>query len=244
VCTVSWSPLAGGYLLAMNRDERRTRAPAHPPELRQLGGIPVLMPMDGEAGGSWISLNGAGHTLALLNRWEESPRDPEDGWVSRGLLLAELSGLRNYRAAAAALEAAPLTRYRPFTLISVAPAEAPWLFEWNGTTLEVSTRENPGLLRTSSGFDQAAVEQARGELFQAAAGPGGELSGAQLAALHRSHLPARGPLSVCMHRDEAVTVSSSLITVTENKMSFRYVAGSPCISEDIVEQSIGPRRPA
>jgi hypothetical protein len=206
--------------------------------------MPVLLPIDGEAGGSWISLNGAGHSLALLNRWEESPRDPEDGWVSRGILLADLAALPDSDEVATALDALQLGRYRPFTLVSVSPSSPPRLFEWNGSALEASTRQAPGLVRTSSGFDQAAVEQARGALFQAALGPGGELTEARLEALHRSHLPERGPLSICMHRAEAVTVSFSLITVTGNNMSFRYVSGSPCVSSQVVEQSIGPRRPS
>ena len=73
MCTVSWTPLDGGYALAMNRDERRTRAPATPPERRELDGVPVLLPRDGEAGGTWIAVNALGHTLALLNRWDDSP---------------------------------------------------------------------------------------------------------------------------------------------------------------------------
>ena len=62
--------------MAMNRDERRTRAPALPPAAVAPSGVPALIPIDGDAGGSWISVNCLGHALALLNRWDESPLTP------------------------------------------------------------------------------------------------------------------------------------------------------------------------
>ena len=72
MCTLSWAPLPGGYALAMNRDEQFHRAAGLPPGVREIEGVAVLCPTDGEAGGSWITVNA-------------SP-------VSRGLLVLELAG--------------------------------------------------------------------------------------------------------------------------------------------------------
>jgi len=235
VCTLSWIPLPDGYAVAMNRDERRTRAPALPPAQVDVGGVPALMPIDGDAGGTWISVNDRGHTLALLNRWDESPRDPGTPLVSRGLLVRDLAGLPGAGAVRTAIAGLPLSRYRPFTLVSVALEEVPLLFEWNGQELSHASVTEPGLVRTSSGSDQVGVERSRGALFKASSeGPGG-LTPEVLAALHRSHLPEKGPLSICMHRDEAVTVSFSLVTVSGGQVLFRYVAGSPCETEGFTE---------
>jgi hypothetical protein len=235
VCTLSWIPLPDGYAVAMNRDERRTRAPALPPAQVDAGGVPALMPIDGDAGGTWISVNDRGHTLALLNRWDESPHDPGTPLVSRGLLVRDLAGLPGAGAVRTAIAGLPLTRYRPFTLVSVGLGGPPLLFEWNGQELSHAEVAEPGLVRTSSGSDQVGVERSRGALFRAASEAPGGLTPEVLVTLHRSHLPGKGPLSICMHRDEAVTVSFSLVTVSERQVLFRYVAGSPCETEGFTE---------
>ena len=237
MCTLSWLPLPGGYALAMNRDERPTRAPALPPAAAP-SGVPALIPIDGEAGGSWISVNCFGHSLALLNRFEDSPLDPGGPFVSRGLLLTELAKHSGPKMVDRALAGMPLVTYRPFTLASISTACDPWLFEWNGRTLERARVNQPGMLRTSSGRDQAGAERVRGALFrEAAASPKG-LTSAALFALHRSHRPEPGPLSICMHREEANTVSCSLITVSENEVLFSYVNGPPGESTDLSNHSL------
>lgn len=240
MCTLSWVPRNGGYALAMNRDERRTRAPARPPVLEQLGGVPVLLPRDGDAGGTWIALNAWGHTLALLNRWDESPHDPPDGWVSRGLLVTRLAPLAGPDDVERALSGIALASYRPFTLASTAPGRSPRLFEWDGRELGQSETSAPGMVRTSSGADQEGAERVRGGLFREAGRQPGGLTSEVLLALHRSHLPEKGPLSICMHRQEAVTVSCSLITVSPRHLSFRYIDGSPCESQVIATAEIKP----
>lgn len=47
-------------------------------------------------------------------------------------------------------------------------------------------------------------------------------------AFHRSHVPQAGYLSVCMHRDDANTVSFTHLKVTTDVMEMVYVDGSPC----------------
>jgi len=227
----------------MNRDERPTRAPALPPAVLAPSGVQALIPVDGEAGGSWISVNSLGHSLALLNRFEDSPLDPTGPFVSRGLLLTDLAGSSGPEAVDRALIGVPLMSYRPFTLASLAPETNPWLFEWNGRVLERARVAQPGMVRTSSGRDQAGAERVRGALFrEAAASPRG-LTREVLFALHRSHRPESGPLSICMHREEASTVSCSLITVTESDVLFSYVNGPPGESTDVSNYSLPRRHP-
>ena len=238
MCTLSWLPLPRGYAMAMNRDERRTRAPARPPAPVAPDGVAALIPIDGEAGGSWISVNCLGHALALLNRWEESPLDPSGVFVSRGLLLTGLAGLTGPAEVDRALVASPLVSYRPFTLVSLAPETDPWLFEWNGRALERARVTRPGMVRTSSGRDQVGAERVRGALFREAASSARGLTREALFALHRSHLPEKGPLSVCMHREEASTVSCSLITVSASEVLFSYVNGPPGETEETSNYSL------
>lgn len=213
--------------MAMNRDERRTRAPALLPAAVAPSGVAALIPIDGDAGGSWISVNCLGHALALLNRWDESPFDPSGVFVSRGLLLTGLAALGGPEEVDRALVGSPLVSYRPFTLASLAPETNPWLFEWNGRVLERARVTQPGMVRTSSGRDQAGAERVRGALFREAAASAKGLTKEVLFALHRSHRPEKGPLSICMHREEASTVSCSLITVSASEVLFSYVDGPP-----------------
>jgi hypothetical protein len=53
--------------LVFSRDEQRTRCAGFPPELTTHKRHHVLMPRDGEAGGTWIAANDAGVVFALLN---------------------------------------------------------------------------------------------------------------------------------------------------------------------------------
>jgi len=198
-------------------------------------GVPVLMPRDPDGGGSWISVNAAGHTLALLNRYEGSPHDEGGEYVSRGGLVSGMAGLVGGSEVAAEVERMELTWYRPFTLASVGRRQPPVLFEWNGRELVVVEVSNPGLVRSSSGSDQAESEVARSRVFRAL---GAGLSGADLLALHRTHLPQKGPLSICMHRSEAMTVSLSHITVDQSNLWIRYVGGSPCEASGMTELSL------
>lgn len=225
MCTLSWVPDQGGYTLAFNRDERGTRATGTPPKRVMVAGVPVLMPRDPDGGGSWISVNALGHTLALLNRYEDTPSDVGGAYRSRGGLVTGLAEVAGAAVVEASLRSMELGRYRPFTLASVAKRQQPTLFEWDGRTLQVAEVSNPGLVRASSGSDQAGAERSRAAVFS---GFGSRLTGGDLLALHRSHAPEKGALSICMHRDDAMTVSLSYITVTGKELLFRYVGRAPC----------------
>ena len=69
MCTVSWLPEPGGFTLCFNRDERRTRGAALPPESRRAGGRAFLAPYDSDHGGTWLAVNDAGLALGLLYAW-------------------------------------------------------------------------------------------------------------------------------------------------------------------------------
>jgi hypothetical protein len=49
-----------------------------------------------------------------------------------------------------------------------------------------------------------------------------------LRELHRSHLPEKGDLSVCMHRADAKTVSLTEVSFLSEERMLRYSLGSPC----------------
>lgn len=226
MCTVSWLPGPGGYLLCFNRDENRARQPGLPPTLREIDGLQLLAPTDADAGGTWTGVNAVGLSLGLANLYGQ-PAPPPTNPISRGLLVLELLGLRRVEAVAGALKSVALDRYRPFTLLGVEPDQPASLWQWNGRELTARSQAEPGLLLTSSAVDQAGAEAARRALF-AEAIAAGQLTPAGLTALHTSHLPERGGRSVCMHRVDARTVSLTRIEVTTDRIAMACSAGPPC----------------
>lgn len=223
MCTLSWLRSAGAYTVFFNRDEARSRAPAEPPRLLKLTGVPVLAPIDGDAGGTWIGVNGHGVTVALSNRYEETPIDPPTSPVSRGLLVLSLLGVADLATLRKQTGSILLSNYRPFTIAGFSPVEPPMLIEWNGTRIGVRQVDRSGLVVTSSGHDQAGAERVRRQVFDSLE----PLTVEALVRAHRSHLPVRGPLSICMHRPEASTVSMVQVTVNGRHAVMRYVPGPP-----------------
>lgn len=224
MCTVSWLPAAGGYVLCFNRDERRTRGPALPPARRDAGGMPYLAPLDSDHGGSWLAVNAAGLTLGLLNRYHGAARPPQEPVRSRGLLLLDLIAQPGAAQVRAALDPAVLARTAPFTLVALEPGGVPQVSAWDGDTVRHTEAPTPGLACTSSAVTEPEVAEARRVLFREARPASGEA----LAALHRSHLPERGRRSVCMHRDDAETRSFSQVTVAPDRVTLLHVPDAPC----------------
>lgn len=225
MCTVSWLPGPGGYLLCFNRDENRARRPGLPPTRREHDGLEILAPTDADAGGTWLGVNAAGVAVGLANLYGQSAPLPADP-VSRGLLVLDLLERRSLDEVAKQLSATSLDRYRPFTIIGVVPGAGARLWTWNGRTMAAGTVSEPGLLITSSAVDQAGAALSRARVFREAAAAG--LSPELLTDLHRSHLPERGGQSVCMHRTDACTVSLSRVEVTTDRIAMAYAAGAPC----------------
>ena len=91
---------------------------------------------------------------------------------------------------------------------------------------------------TSSSFKDPNVAALRQKVFAEMVSQQGKLDADLLHQFHRSHLPDRGPYSVCMHRDDAATVSLSTVKVTRDTIEFIY---HPRCS---VFGSVGPKGPA
>lgn len=231
MCTLSWLPGPSGYRVYFNRDERLTRAPARPPSRRVVRGTTVLAPIDGDFGGTWIGVNQHGLTASLLNRYEDAPAEPDPAHarISRGLLLLDLLAAPNALELLEALGRARLPDYLPFTIAATDRDPVLHLADWNGRTLERSATRRGGLIRTSSGRDQRQAELIRGRVWHEILGGTGDVSVEKLEDFHRSHLPERGPFSVCMHREEAATRSLTVVAVEAGQSTVRYQPGSPCL---------------
>jgi len=227
MCTVTFSPRKRGYTLAMNRDEKMTRATGLPPCERMVNGHRVLAPSE-PGGGTWITVNDCGKTFALIN-WYAIHAWVKTQSVSRGEVLKAVSSLTTAVSVAETLEQLPLPRINSFRLIGIFPG-ANEIVEWRWDLKKLFQKKYPWRLQQwiSSGYDEPAAQQIRGKTFQQALRQKSVGSLDWLRRLHRSHSPIAGPFSTCMHRADATTVSYTEITVSSRMATMRYRNGIPC----------------
>lgn len=235
MCTVTLFPRnpnqRGGPLLrvACNRDESRTRPTARPPELRTFGERRALLPIDPASDGTWLAVNDAGLVLAVLNSNPVPASETHSpsvrsarGLRSRGVIIPGLLGCASIEAAA--LEATRLNLDQ-FPLFRLLIADARWVVELHsieGSMLAVNRwpLSQPRMF-TSSGLGDARVEGPRRQLFEQMLGDLGE-SAAMQDAFHRHRWPETPEISVWMCRDEALTVSHTLVELREDSVAVAY----------------------
>ena len=237
MCTVSWLKQADGYQVFCNRDERRTRRAALAPSVHERNGVQFIAPEDGDHGGAWIGVNEYGLTLCLLNRYEEPGNAAVNNVPthhelrSRGLLLTELLDCRSRATVKDRLLTTTLDRFQPFTLLLLCPAQPALLAHWDGRRISFESCDDVAPPLISSAFDTAEVIAARREQFSRLTANATELNFDRLYEFHRSHEPSASAYSVCMHRDDAQTVSFSWINVTGQQIEFWYHPQALCQRE-------------
>ncbi|MDA7645651.1 hypothetical protein N8642_04755 [bacterium] len=227
MCTVTFIPSREGYRVGMNRDEHRTRVKGVFSGPRTQGQTQVVGPAE-PTGGMWIGANSFGVTYALLN-WYSRPFDGIGKPISRGKLVESVAWLGAKNEVQAYLVGQELKRFRPFRLVGVFGAEKK-VSEWCWDGIQLGLLEHSWKIRhwASSGFDELGAQQARRNVFESLS-DSSELNGSQwLRSFHRSHLPEKGAMSVCMHRSEAATVSYTDFVVESGLVTVNYFDGPPC----------------
>ena len=227
MCTASWLRAGEAFHLFFNRDELVTRARALPPRESAAAGATYLAPGDRAAFGPRIAASAHGLVLALLNRTDEGAT-PRSGAVSRGAIIPALAGAKHLGEAEALLRRIDLDATAPFRLFGRDAGGAALCWGWNGAALDRADLDPDAGLLCSSGLGDARVTAARTPVWERlrARAP---LSPEALAAFHRSHEPERSADSVCMHREDARTVSHAAVRVGRGgHVEIAYVDGPPC----------------
>ena len=227
MCSVSFVPREDGFVLAMNRDELISRVPALPPRVHHRGELTVLCPSE-PSGGTWIGVSSAGMAFSLLN-WHSQPDRTGENLISRGEVIRALLSGSSSGAAASILKELPLRRMNPFRLVAISLSER-LVTEWRSGAEALTSKVHPWKRHHwfSSGFDEARAIEVRREIC--ARFPGDLEDLATLRKLHATHLPTAGPFSLCMHRENAATISYTEICVCDHTASMSYTSGSPCSS--------------
>ena len=237
MCTVSFVPKSDGFYLAMNRDEERDRPAALIPTVVKIEGRRAVFPYE-PTGGTWISVNDGGVCLALIN-WYRIQRKPNNGTLSRGVVVRELAVESSTDKIATSVKRLPLRKLRPFRLIAIVPGEGR-VIEWRWDLQRLTKCDHRWQRQHwfSSGFDEPRAEVERAKTCASSNASPTKHTLKRLRSLHRSHAPKRGPFSICMHRADAVTVSYTEVSVTENSASMRYASGPPCIASSTVTKKL------
>ncbi len=227
MCTVTLIARRNGYVLGMNRDEKLVRVKGLPPDRRVIDGRQILCPSE-PGGGTWIALNDCGVTFALINWYSITARVGKNP-VSRGDVVNAVCATDSIAKAANALAALPLKRINPFRLITVI-ATTKKIIEWRWDFKSLSKRVCDWKTQQwiSSGFDEPQAQRIRSATFRAAIKQKKSGTIDWLRRLHRSHAPACGPFSTCMHRADAATVSYTEISVSSGLATMRYSPSSLC----------------
>lgn len=224
MCTLSWLIKDDNYHVFFNRDEQLSRAAAIPPQVTHVKDTQVLLPIDPDGKGSWISTNEFGLTLCLLNYYQGS--NPKGVLISRGLLLKNLSSFFSVEDVDMQLKNLEFHQYASFSLLAFGVDDSGRVskkaWQWNGKKLTSVFLNSPF---TSSSVSFKEVSQSRLLLAQQLLKPQTIDS---LVNYHKSHHPSKGHLSVCMHRNDAKTVSFSHIHVRPMQSIFNYKNASPC----------------
>jgi hypothetical protein len=227
MCTVTFIARRRGYALGMNRDEQLARVKALPPARRRLGSRDAIFPSEPN-GGTWIGVNDAGVTLALINWYSVTARVAGQA-ISRGEIVKRALASDSSALVEAALRVAPLVRINPFRLIGVFLAARSVIeWRWNLDRLARARHRWQTGAWISSGFDEPGAQRTRGARFGGALRQSSAGSLAWLRRLHRSHAPQRGPYSICMHRADAATVSYTELVVARRLATLRYTPSAPC----------------
>jgi len=228
MCTVSWLEQAGGYQLFCNRDEKRTRGTARPPETHMRAGLRYTAPTDSDHGGAWIAVNELGFSICLLNGDHPSLGPATVTRRSRGHVVTDLATSSTPSDALQVLRRQDLRVYNPFVLLLLAPNRPAVIVRWNGVLLRLDSRPGEQNFLTSSSYDVAGVRRSRVEDFTLHRQRGMDLTQA-IREFHACHGGGASAYSTCMHRSDAETVSYCEVHVSPGEVTFLYSPAAPCL---------------
>jgi hypothetical protein len=118
MCTVSYLPIPGGFVLTTNRDEDPGRKTGQPEKITLANGCMITTPLDLEKGGSWIAADESGRATCLLNGAFARHKRQPPYLRSRGKLVLEAFEAPDFDFFS---ENISLSGMEPFTQVFISP---------------------------------------------------------------------------------------------------------------------------
>lgn len=245
MCTLTIIPRPAGFRVAINRDESHQRPQALPPSLVRVGDADILMPIDPRSRGTWIAATSRGYALALLNYNPGTNDAPpiRPGSASRGLIIPSVAGEPDARSAALVALALDTGATPPFRLV-IVDRHAVHEVVSPGYAAPLTTRVTPldrPLLFASSGLGDDRVDPPRRALFMETFNSDASLWRDVQDRFHSHRWPDHRHLSVLMHRDEARTVSRTILEAGHDMMTIDY---SPVLNDTFANPTASSLRVA
>lgn len=188
------------------------------------------------SGGAWIACNNQGNLLALLNWNDNKFHKLGEKRKTRGLVLPELIHLPDLSTTDSHFQQMNLDGLFPFRLVGIFRSEKivnEW--RWDGVAKRKLAFSWARKHWFSSSLSDSLAEKERGRTCETAAGEPAAGNNGWLRRLHRSHVPRPGPFSVCVHRQDAATVSYTEVRCDRTQISMDYLDGNPCLKEGFDE---------
>ena len=229
MCTLTLIPQKEGYLLTMNRDERRTR---HEAGLFDAGDI--CYPVDGEAKGTWVGVNQQGVAMGLLNRYQEPSRD---GAVSRGHIIPEALQEGAYEHVVAFMKQLQADKHNPFDAVVVSD-QGIHHFSWSGREFSFTEYEGvcPFMLSSSSVNLEDTLKYRQESFAQWTEHMGAE---SPIESFHLLQIKGMESASVMMSRELTHTKSLTQIEVSSANCALAYYDES-AISPNTILTALTP----
>ena len=163
----------------------------------------------------------------MLNYYEKtSLKQNNIKLTSRGLLVHRLLKEKSKKDILNLVKVINFKEYAPCIIFVLSREATPFLIIWDGEVLDLQDKDIPSML-TSSSYDTAQVKQARKTIFNKMKNKYDSWNYNSLYLFHSYH-DMCSYKSVCMHREDAETVSFSHISVNHEKISFNYKEGALC----------------
>jgi uncharacterized protein with NRDE domain len=223
MCTVTFFPIANGFILTSNRDEKKHR-PTLPPQSYLINGETLIFPKDEEAGGTWIVTNKKNRTVCLLNGAFENHIKQAHHTKSRGLIVLESFQHTSFSVFVSAVE---LANVEPFTLLLIDNGSKLKFIElrWDGNEkhiTEIDTKE-PKIWSSATLYSQPIRAQ-REVWFKEVLQSKNQLTEKDLLNFHLSKHDNGSVNDLIMERDnELQTISVSQVVDSKEGKRFYYI---------------------
>lgn len=221
MCTLSFCPIEGGFILTSNRDEQVGRDTISP-SIHSLGDRDVIMPTDAVAGGTWIGASST-LTVCILNGGFISHNKTDFPEVtSRGKIVRRLFEVEDASLYANNLDC---SQYEPFTLVIIDYSPTIIISElvWDG--VKKHFRKLGGtraLLWSSSTLYNPEIKAIRQIIFYRSLSEGVINTQEEIFQFHYSQ-PLGSDQGFRIKRNNGIeTVSISQVVVRSNKVEFTY----------------------
>lgn len=222
MCTVTYIPTAGGFILTSSRDEQVKRSTAAP-ALYEVNGNKIVFPKDEMAGGTWIASNLNERKACLLNGAFTNHIKKTHHNKSRGNMLLDSFSYQTIDEFARKVD---LYHVEPFTLLlfegNINPAML--CLVWDGEKKHISHLNflEPQIWSSATLYN-SQQKAMRSEWFYTWLNNHEEYNDYRIADFHLQKHTNESDINIFMKRNESLqTVSISQLISTCNATKFVY----------------------